>query len=613
MCYGHAMTPESHRHDLPHWPRALWLAVGFAGVAALAALVLTVAADGPIPTNDGPQHVFRAMTSARLAAEDPEASRLWFETPTRSSHGPSELLPLLFRWMPPDRAENVMLVLFASAFMAAVCGLLGASPQARGRRLIFAPLGAALAVHWALYIGLIPFYLSTSLAIFAIALWIRADERKPLHVMILGVGCFGISFFHILGALFALMASGIITLARAPRSALRVVIAGTPTILFLLSTTSTVPGAESGAWQWLPLSERWMQAATHLLPGPLWKSGLPFVVLVAGGVAGMASRVTLDRALSLCAIGLWLVSMALPWSGPWQLVSPRSLPLAVACACAALPVERLSPRHAFLVLSVIVGWTAAALSWSAQFHERLSRYHRVAERIIEAGPSSAVVRAPLLLSPSPRFGVPGLDPLFHFGQRVAVSWGGYSHFTQHGWVASGHALQLHEDVEAALPAAPSHAVIQAARAMREGSERRDTVRELVRAASASDELMIIGTEDDIATALELGVAARARGPGWLVGAVARCPTRVEVTGLEGPTRVEIGLAKDHASFVFEVEPSVEGHREMTALWPCLPMWIRSPLGCSGTGSGAAMDLRDAGGERVLHCALGSERSLRIQE
>ena len=84
-----------------------------AACATLIVLAVVVVADGSIPSNDGPQHEFRSVTSMRLAAGDVEATRLWKEVVTLSSHGPGELLGVLLGWLPPERAENALLALLA--------------------------------------------------------------------------------------------------------------------------------------------------------------------------------------------------------------------------------------------------------------------------------------------------------------------------------------------------------------------------------------------------------------------------------------------------------------------------------------------------------------------
>lgn len=571
-----------------------WLLVTvMTAVAAATATVLWRA--GLLLGNDGPQHLYVGFVAAHV--DDARFAPFWQTRWSASSRGFVELFgatDALFGWRDGYRIAVAVVALLLGAASAAV--IVAARSPGPARRWL-ALLAFPAALSWSLYLGFFPYVLATALGLFGVAFLVSRPTLRRREVALIACLALVVAVVHVVAAVFFAVATCFIVGARtlvvderqeflsvaAASVAAGAVIA--PVVFVGLLTTSTVElGGEPAGW--LPLPERLAQIVTHFLPGPLWRSGLAVLALAGGAFAMVRPAQPMDRALAAAGVAFVLVTLVLPFTGSWQLVSPRSLVWALPLLLAAIPVERLARvsamggrpgRVELVVASATLAWCGAALVWSDAFHASLSARRDQLLAYLAAGPApTAPLRLPLILTPVvPVAEVPALDQAIHIGQVSGAAWGGFVFYTHTG--TSVHVVSPRAELEARAPAPPAPRVVFAARAEHDLAARRARVAALAAQAAAFDDVIVLGLPADIEAFRARGFVARGEGEGWFVGAVPRC--LLEITAMvDRPWSFALG---DPAGLSPWWSWDVAAGEQKTSLQvPCGPVRVQSDVACT---------------------------------
>jgi hypothetical protein len=561
-------------------------AFAIALAACATALALVEWRAGLLLTNDGPQRLYSSYVSAHLDDGALGYARFWDVTPTITGQGFTALFDLFHHALAWATAYRVVLVVALEAWAFAAVALVAAldtgdtGDNAREKRWL-ALIAFPLAHQWSFYLGFVDFYLGTAVGLLAIAVVasrsprLTGARRAAIFVALTVVG----SLLHVLATLLAIGAAGLFALVERPREVWRLVVAALPAVALAAWINAWTDLAQAEPATWLPPLTRVLQLVERFALGPWWRADIA-VVALAIGLAGVAVGSRRDRAIGAAGLALLALTLALPFSGSWQLVSPRPITLAFVCLVAAAPIDRLrlGARARSLALVVVLAWSAAAFAWTASLHERLRDRDDALLAFLAAGPSARpdVVRVPIVLADVRVDDVPDFDPAIHVGQLAGVAWGGFVHYTQTG-ARAVHPLTARADFSASTFRAPDAKLIHAARGSVDEGERARLVDVIAAEAAPADEVIVLGGDRDIDRFTTRGYVARARGPGWFVGAAPQCRVRLVVEGLDAPGEASVGVGGSLApSWRFDVG---RGASALDLSVPCGPVFM-DVTGCA---------------------------------
>lgn len=423
-------------------PLLLFLLV--AGV--LSVLVgLAVGLPDYLPTNDGPEHVFGSHALRHL--DDPAFGYGRYLRPgtTFSQMGFDQLFGFLDGLLGWRSGLRVCLVVMTLVWAWGVVALAAAVFQ--GKRRWLGLMGFAAAIHWQLYMGLFPFYLSSAVGFYLLALFFWRTEWNLTWRLVLSAGLAAQALIHPVPAMCTGVVWLVVTLWRAPGARLRelayLVALGVPAAL----VASWSLGSHGGRTLTviLPLADRLTLAVTAFVSGPLWRSlTLPLCALSAAIVAVLGKAWRIDRTsgalLSLGLLFALVATQAPTHLTGWQFFSMRFSPLACMFWLLLLPVERWPSWARRLGWALLVGFAAVSNLWALRYNLQLRQESADILSGLEAPIRRHGPRLPLLIEPragepQDKFSrtIPFATANWNLGSIYAVEQGGVPAWTFAEW------------------------------------------------------------------------------------------------------------------------------------------------------------------------------------
>ncbi len=198
--------------------------------------------------------------------------------------------------------------------------------------------------------------------------------------------------------------------------------------------------------------------------------------------------------------------------------------------------------------------------------------------------------------------MPGFDPDLHAGALAAIRTGGaplYGHVTSR---ALHHLLLTPEEAALQAPGAAWRAAVSA----QTGQARHDDLRRMLAQLTAADGLVLLGTDDDVRTAVEAGFDRDVAGGPLFIGHFRGCAGRVRVEGARGTFSVEVGLwPSRHPNQRLVLTAGDDGVAEARVdRIACGAVWLRGPRPCAGAPPGipARADF-ERDGDNTVTCRL----------
>lgn len=550
--YGSVMSDLSRRETV---------VLACAAVASAVLLAVVQWRAGFLMTNDGPQRLYASVVTAGIDDRALGFAPYWRTLPTLTGRSFASLYSLVADWFPWDIAYRLILLLMVELFAWGGFLLVARANPGRGACGL---LAFPVAHHWVFYLGLLDFYIAGAIALLAFAHFLPCTSWSVRKAALLALTGIVVVAGHFLPAFFLFVALISCALAQHARRPHLIALAGVPA--GIMTCWIYFLGRRGGSsWEWLDWSERALQASTHFIPGPPWRCSVFAVVGIVSSLTALRGSKR-DRGLWFARALLFASTLALPYTGSWQYVSPRSLPLAFVCLLASVPVERLHASLRWVLAICSVAWCIAAFGWADDFHTRLRSQSEALLAVLDAGRSGPPeqVRIPLVLTPRSNSEVPEMDPAIHLGQVVGAAWGGFVHYTQIGSIGL-HLIEPNPEFVLKTFMPPPVANVFQARNAR-GPERTRFVAQLAAEAAPADEVLVWGSTEDLQLFEDRGYVARARGPEWIVAHVPRCALRIALEDLSAVSDVTLRTSGASApSLAWSVAP---GSHALALQFPC---------------------------------------------
>lgn len=413
---------------------ALRAAVVGALTASVFALMAS-ASDAMFFVNDGPQHLYASV--AALGVDEARAfDQFVVANRSPTGRGIAEVIQTLTPMIGWRAAYHAAV---ASAVLAWGWGFFALVAVLAPRRALVGWLGFAFALQTPLFLGLLPFVLSTGLALLASAAFLSGrPARTRLLAAALGFGC--AAHVHVAGAAIVGVTLAALALAVLPACGARTV-----RIVVELAIVGAWPMIVAGLVWWMsrdldagltdeaPLAvlERARAIPSLFLLGGLEPLlGIGLVLVAAAVVVVRPARLARDSWAFFGAGACWLVvAMAVPSSfAGWGGAGDRAIPIGVACLFLGAPIEHLGARAR-------VGAAVAVVALALGVHARV---RDVQQHILALhGPLLEAIET---LPTAPRYwyaistratgphadAIPTpLEPALHAGQLAALALGGY--------------------------------------------------------------------------------------------------------------------------------------------------------------------------------------------
>lgn len=391
-----------------------------------------------VMTNDGPQHLHSAMLESRYESSAPVREVLHHQAPLTANGFRLVFRPLetLFGWR---TAYRLVILLIALMWVVGLAALVLALERRRAWVIV---AGFAVAFNWPLYMGFFNYCLGASLALCLVALALRADLDRRLHLLLLCLGLLLIAWIHAFGA----MAAGVFLLLTAVLGATgrdrwrrlgKVALVGAPAAgLAVLITLTWGEQTYDVGTTWGP-NGLW-NIGGLFVAGPGWRRWLVGILGVIGLGAAISFQVlrrppTLALPLLVGSGVFALLSAVTPLHGSsWHFLSPRFLPFVLLPGLAFLPLERLPrPWQRALAISTLLATSVASIGWAARYHQRQVEACAPVVRALDAKVRRTGLRTALVLDtcrarplPPLQQEVPFLTPLHHLDALMAAAHGG---------------------------------------------------------------------------------------------------------------------------------------------------------------------------------------------
>ncbi len=539
-------------------------------------------------SNDGPQHILQGFVHTHY--DDPRLAfdRVFHLNEPLTARGYLDL----FRWLEPAvgwrTAHQIILVLAEALWCSAWATL---ALRLHRKRWPFAMLGCATGVQWAYLIGFMPFFLG--LGATAWAMHLVLVRPAPRHYLLLSCAlliCCQIHVFPVIvggSILFAL------ALSRGVRHCVGTALAGLPSLAFN-AYTSAASTVEGDTLDWILTFDPVESIGLRFLGGDRATCILFLILALGAFLSGWRSRDAGCRAFALAGAALLVLGAVAPRDiHGWQLVAPRTLPLAFAVVFSSSPLERFGTRTRLLIAALVAVVTLGHLRWTVHLHERVEATTQPILTLTRRLPSQAGHDWGFLVAVGDVAGVEGRDleryapeefnPWLHLAQVVAVDLGGRPLFTQMG-DASIHAI-LAPVTPHFIDGFPGSSWSVAWPQLDQG-RRRDALSGMLSAHRRSTKyLVFVGVPGDENILRESGFEITAQvGNGELI-ALTAIAHWCAVTVLVPPdaSLVETGNRASSESEQIRV-PDVEGVVEFERTG-CGPRWFRvDGTPCGGSGS-----------------------------
>ncbi len=526
-------------------PRTSELRVALPAVVLAAAIL--AAAVWAVPVwlgNDAPAHLFGAFATVHYHDEALGFARYFELNRPLTARGFFETYQLFDPLLPWPLAYRLTLIVIAELWALA---FLFAATAFDARRWPVGLAGFALALGWAFDLGLFSYWMACAGVLLVVGTTIRFGERRWLAGLV-ALLLYVTASAHVFPAIVAGVILVVIEAARSRgrrrwwRLAL-MVLAGAPAAALALLATDAREQHDALAKQWGSLGERVTNTVACTLSGPWWR-WLPLVLLGAASVALLIARRRSIRDVDAAAGGLGLVLLSLAVATPlhlrWMFFAPRFAPLGLALVVLVLPVELVRPRARVALALAVVAWVAAACWWSAAVHRRLAERVMPALGLVEA---VAPMPARRLAIAAPLPGDAGteiryLEPLRQVGQLLAIELGGMFHYGLVG--APTIHPQLLRDESIAGTTVPPVAWLEHIDA-EAGPTRRAHLTRIFAASTEVDEVVLLGTADDVQHLEAAGFVSRLSAPGVVVARFQGCAGSIIARGAPGAhVELEIG-------------------------------------------------------------------------
>ncbi len=389
-------------------------------------------------TNDGPQHLINTHFSLEYTRNpDLHLAEDWVINEPLTDHGYRELYFALEPLLGWQRAHTTTVALII--LIGAVCWCAAVLTLDR-RRWPAAVLLIALSISWSFYIGLYPFLFSTGLCGAAFALFLHSDMTKKLFLFSLSILLLLQCHIHPFPPMIAGLTMAAACLARPDRIRALLVLAlvGLPSacLVLLIRAHSGVSAPET-VWE---IDRNPIRAFVgRFVAGGDWLQAAAFLLVV--GLAGFALRRRsslrpLETGLLWMAVVVFALVPVVPdkWNG-WELVGPRTAPLAVSLILVVAPLEQLQ-RAWRVALGVLV-----TIFSVAYLHHNENRQISVMEDytpILQLTDENLPKRLRgdwtvdyiwTGIEPS-SYGIENYGPIVHLNQILALTRGGRPDFTQ---------------------------------------------------------------------------------------------------------------------------------------------------------------------------------------
>lgn len=495
------------------------------------------------------------------------------------------------------------------------------------RRSPVALIAVAAAFHWSIHMGFVNYAGSLGLGLLAVACGI---ERQRWSVR-REIGIYGLvllaTLFHPVGAQVAaigLFTFRLLTLRRgrlvrdlgatvlgcAPAAAVSLVSRDA----LLDARSKGLIGGETWRLTWL---ETLASPTRVFLSGPAWRS-LPVLLFAMAGLV-LAVRALVRRQfdarsvtlLVLVLLGVFASAIAPMQAGGWEAIQPRFIPIAVFCALALLPFERLTGRIRVISTAALFGFGVASNLWVLSLHRDFEGKNREALAGLHRDVIPGRTLLPILARPDsvrpPRddTSLPVAHALFmlNIGQVYGVERDAIVPYT-FSLLPEIHLIENKLERLHRVPRRDYGAYFA------EGADPIRRRAELIRLASyglAFDDVLFIGAADDADAFIATGYEVEVRDGGFMIGHFEGCPIHLKVRGSRPGDALYVGWL--HADRVVEIVVPTETDDEerLIARGSCSGMWVRAatdsgkqPRCRGGRADGAA---ESAAGSEVLECVI----------
>ncbi|MBI1946135.1 MAG: hypothetical protein HYS27_10585 [Deltaproteobacteria bacterium] len=558
-----------------------------AAVAVVLAAAVLAAAVWSVPVwfgNDAPAHLFSAYASAHLG--DPAKGFADYFVPNSpiTTRGFLETYRLIDPFLPWQQAYRVTVIIIAELWAFA---FLFAATALERRRWPVGLCGFVLALGWPLDLGFFSFWQATAGALVVVGLSIRFADRRWLPLA-LAPTLWATASAHVFAAMLAGAALLVIEAARRRgpqrwRALALVATAGVPAAVVAALSTSAREQHDPLTKVWGSLGERLGNILACTLAGPWWRA-LPLAALAVASIALLVRRrkqlIAHDAAIGGMGIVLLSLVAATPLHLRWMFFSPRFAPLGMSFVLLALPCERLHPRGRALLVVAVGVWLAVSCRWSSDVHRGYYERARPLLALVSTLEPAPARRLTVVLpvEPGGELGVRYVEPWRQLGQLVALELGGIGLYGLVGAPAI-HPLLVRPGALEQMTAPPV-AWLEHVDA-RPGPARRAQLTRILAASAELDELVLLGSDDDVAQALAAGYRARARAPGVVLARFAGCAGSVIVEGEPGSrVGVDVGwwpLRDPAQGYEGVIELSGSVTFEVDGL-SCDEVWLRPPTG-----------------------------------
>lgn len=560
-------------------------------LVALAATILA-GAIWSVPVwlgNDAPAHLFGAYVNVHYHDEALGFARYFELNRPLTARGFLETYRLFDPLVPWSHAYRLTLIVIAELWAFA---FLFAATSLDARRWPVGLAGFALALGWALDLGLFSYWMACAGALLTIGATLRFGERRWL-VGALALLLYLTACAHVFPAIIAGAALVVIEAARRRgrerwwRVAL-IALSGVPAAVLALLTSGTKEQLDVLAKHWGTLSERLTNTVACTLAGPWWR-WLPLVLLATASLTLLIARRRHARSVDAAMGGLGLVLLALAIATPlhlrWMFFSPRFAPLGMALVVVALPTELLRARARGVLALAVTAWVAIAAWWSADLHRGLAERARPVLDLVatlEPAPARRLTMA-LPTADDDATGVRYLEPLRQLGQLVALQLGGMNSYLLIGSPAI-HPVLFRPGAVAGLYLPPVDWLEHID--PRPGPARQAQLTRVLAGSTSVDEVVLLGTEDDVRQLVAAGYAPRARAPGVALARFGGCSGAVAAEGNVGAqVLLELGWWPLRAP-VQAVEGTLDERGEIS--WDvdgltCDDVWLRPRAGRCANG------------------------------
>lgn len=589
-----------------------------AGLIALLLVTLSVGVawavgtEQYLPSNDGAQHWLMAHVNRHYR------EHRWDETVVlnqpMTANGYPEIYNLVSRVAETsEKAHQVSVVVIVLIWGAAWTWF---ARKLQGS-VVLAPLFFAASMQWLMWIGLLPFFLASSLI--PVCLWLWRMPSRLIAGLAVAMTLVIQAQIHVFGA----MLSGVILVVVEAESSsswrrlLLLAFVGMPSAIYavLLRSESAVMGSEI-IWE-LDKNPVRLFTATFLP-----SDGFHAVFLAVGIATLIVLSIRAGRRQP--RLGLVVVGVAFTFAGflmpqkisGWEIVGARLQPTGVALLLCALPVEGWSSRARVAFLVAGVALFTQRIVWVKALNDRLRAEIAPPLAMLRAAPSMdgrywASLVTHWYPEPTERR-VEYLTSILHIGQAAAPNIGGIPEFSQavdrtihsilrpkltaaNRWVTPVTPPTFAEEIDSVF-----------------GGAMRQRVLEGQLAAMSGIEVIVgYGTEADVATAKSIGydVDVFGRDDFEGVGYVATfrgCSIDIVLAGVPDEGIIDIGFGALKDVRITIDHAATDGVLHFDAV-PCGPVWVRGIPGCGSTSVfGGRPYLADDGAELI--CQLPSSRT-----